>query len=64
MGHGVKGREDMWHVIKKMYESFKSAVLLEGEKLEARPSLSPIYTIFNIHTNGKTVGGMCLLMVL
>ena len=27
---GVKGR--MWRVIKKMYESFKSAVLLEGEK--------------------------------
>ena len=27
---GVKGR--MWHVIKKMYESSKSAVLLEGEK--------------------------------
>ena len=27
---GVKGR--MWRVIKKMYESSKSAVLLEGEK--------------------------------
>ena len=29
-GMGVKGR--MWRVIKKMYESSKSAVLLEGEK--------------------------------
>ena len=27
---GVKGR--MWRVIKKMYESFKSVVLLEWEK--------------------------------
>ena len=27
---GVKGR--MWRVIKKMYESSKSVVLLEGEK--------------------------------
>ena len=27
---GVKGR--MWHVIKKMYEVSRSAVLLEGEK--------------------------------
>ena len=27
---GVKGR--IWHVIKKMYESSKSVVLLEGEK--------------------------------
>ena len=27
---GVKGR--MWHVIKKIYESSRSAVLLEGEK--------------------------------
>ena len=30
---GVKGR--MWRVIKKMYECSKSAVLLEGEKLDA-----------------------------
>ena len=30
MGHGVEGR--MWRVIKKMYESSRSAVLLEGEK--------------------------------
>ena len=27
---GVKGR--MWHIIKKMYEVSRSAVLLEGEK--------------------------------
>ena len=27
---GIKGR--MWHVIKKMYESSKSGVLLEGGK--------------------------------
>ena len=31
---GVKGRR-MWRVIKKMYESSKSAVLLGGEKLDA-----------------------------
>ena len=29
---GAKGR--MWRVIKKMYESSRSAVLLEGEKLD------------------------------
>ena len=32
-GLGVKGR--MWCVIKKMYESSRSAVLLEGEKLDS-----------------------------
>ena len=30
--HGVQGK--MWRVIKGMYESSRSAVLLEGEKLE------------------------------
>ena len=30
--HGVKGK--MWRVIKGMYESSRSTVLLEGEKLE------------------------------
>ena len=30
MGYGCKG--EVWRVIKKMYESSKSAVLLEGEK--------------------------------
>ena len=46
----------MWRVIKKMYESSKSAVLLEGEKSDTFTieqgvaqgcSLSPI--IFSIH---------------
>ena len=31
---GVKGRR-MWHVIKKMYESSISAVILEGEKSDS-----------------------------
>ena len=54
---GVKGR--MWCVIKKMYESSKSAVLLEGDKLDtfkieqAWPrvvySLSPI--LFSVFIN-------------
>ena len=30
---GVKGR--MWHVIKKIYDSSRSMVLLEGEKLDS-----------------------------
>ena len=53
---GVKGR--MWHVIKKMYESSKSAVLLEGEKSDTFTieqgvaqgcSLSPI--LFSVFVN-------------
>ena len=53
---GVKGR--MWRVIKKMYESFKSAVLLEGEKSNTFTieqgvaqgcSLSPI--LFSVFVN-------------
>ena len=53
---GVKER--MWHVIKKMYESSKSAVLLEGEKSDTFTieqgvaqgcSLSPI--LFSIFIN-------------
>ena len=52
---GVKGR--MWHAIKKMYESSRSAVLLEGEKSDSvnveqgmaqGSSLSPIL-FFSIH---------------
>ena len=52
---GVKGR--MWHVIKKMYESSKSAVLLEREKSDTFTieqgvaqgcSLFPIIIIFSI----------------
>ena len=54
---GVKGR--MWRVIKKMYESSKSAELLEGEKLDGFKveqgvaqgcSLSPI--LFSVFING------------
>ena len=53
---GVKGR--MWRVIKKMYESSKSAVLLEGEKSDTFTieqgvaqgcSLSPI--LFSVFVN-------------
>ena len=53
---GVKGR--MWHVLKKMYESSKSAVLLEGEKSDTFTieqgvaqgcSLSPI--LFSVFVN-------------
>ena len=53
---GVKGR--MWRVIKKMYESSKSAVLLEGEKSDTFTieqgvaqgcSLSPI--LFSVFIN-------------
>ena len=52
---GVKGR--MWRVIKEMYESSKSAVLLEGEKSDTFTieqgvaqgcNLSPIIIIFSI----------------
>ena len=55
-GMGVKGR--MWRVIKKMYESSKSAVLLEGEKSDTFTieqgvaqgcSLSPI--LFSVFVN-------------
>ena len=31
VGHGCEG-EDMWCVIKKMYEASRSEVFLEGEK--------------------------------
>ena len=53
---GVKGR--MWHVIKKMYESSKSAVLLVGDKSDTFTieqgmaqgcSLSPI--LFSVFIN-------------
>ena len=53
---GVKGR--MWRVIKKMYESSKNAVLLEGEKSDTFTieqgvaqgcSLSPI--LFSVFVN-------------
>ena len=53
---GIKGR--MWHVIKKMYASSKSVVLLEGEKLDTFKteqgvaqgcSLSPI--LFSVFIN-------------
>ena len=53
---GLKGR--MWHVIKKMYESSKSAVLLEGGKSDTFTieqgmaqgcSLSPI--LFSVFIN-------------
>ena len=43
---GVKGR--MWHIIKKMYESSKSAVLLEGEKSDvfnAEQGMAPGYSL-------------------
>ena len=52
---GVKGR--MWRVIKKMYESSKSAVLLEGEKSDTFTieqgvaqgcSLSPYYFQYSL----------------
>ena len=55
---GVKGR--MWCVNKKMYESFRSAVLLEGEKSDLFNveqgvaqgcSLSPI--LFSVFINDK-----------
>ena len=54
---GVKGR--MWHVIKNMYEAFRSAILLVGEKSPAFRvgqgvaqgcSLSPI--LFSAFING------------
>ena len=54
---GVKGR--IWRVIKKMYESSRSAVLLEGEQSAAFNveqgvaqgcSLSPI--LFSVFING------------
>ena len=53
---GVKGR--MWHVIRKMYESSNSAILLEGEKSDTFKieqgvahgcSLSPI--LFSVFIN-------------
>ena len=56
MGHGVKGRT--WCVIKKMYESSNSVVLLEGEKsdlfnveqgVSQDCSLSPI--LFSVFIN-------------
>ena len=56
MGHGYKG--EVWRVIKKMYESSKSAVLLEGEKSDTFKieqgmaqgcSLSPI--LFSVFVN-------------
>ena len=58
--HGVQGK--MWRVIKGMYESSRSAVLLEGEKSEVFGveqgvaqgcSLSPI--LFSVFTNGLLV---------
>ena len=53
---GIKGR--MWCVIKKMYESYRSVVLLEGEKSDSFDvkqgmaqgcSLSPI--LFSVFIN-------------
>ena len=58
--HGVQGK--MWRVIKGMYESSRSAVLLEGEKSEVFDveqgvaqgcSLSPI--LFSVFINGLLV---------
>ena len=58
--HGVQGK--MWRVIKGMYESSRSAVLLEGEKSEVFNveqgvaqgcSLSPI--LFSVFINGLLV---------
>ena len=58
--HGVQGK--MWRVIKGMYESSRSAVLLEGEKSEVFNveqgvaqgcSLSPI--LFSVVINGLLV---------
>ena len=55
---GVRGK--MWRVIKRMYEYSKSAVLLDGERLEAFGveqgvaqgcSLSPII-LFSVFING------------
>ena len=52
---GVKGK--MWRVIKKMYESSKSVILLEGEKSETFKieqgvaqgcSLSPIFFQYSL----------------
>ena len=52
---GIKGR--MWRVIKKMYESSKSGVLLEGEKSDMFTneqgvaqgcSLSPYYFQYSL----------------
>ena len=60
--HGVQGK--IWRVIKGMYESSRSAVLLEGEKSEVfdvdegvaqRCSLSPI--LFFVFINGLLVAG-------
>ena len=62
---GVKGR--MWHEIKKMYESSKSAVLLEGEKSDMFTieegvaqgcSLSPI--LFSVFVNDLLLTGICI----
>ena len=60
---GVKGK--IWRVIKKMYESSKSAVLLEGEKSDTFKiergvaqgcSLSPIlFSVFIINDSLKEV---------
>ena len=54
---GIKGR--IWHVIKKIYESSKSAVLLEREKSDtftieqgmASCSLSPYYVQYSLMIN-------------
>ena len=62
MGHGCKGEDVACTVIKKMYESSKCAVLLEGEKLDTYKveqgaaqgcSLSPI--LFSVFINGLLI---------
>ena len=57
-GMGVKGR--MWRVIKKMYKSSKSAVLLEGEKLDAfkvelgvAQDCTLFHILFSVFTNPR-----------